>query len=188
MHKTPTHVVVDAGGVGYEVQISLFTWSAIQHLEEGTLFTYLKVAEDAFALYGFYEVAEKEVFLKLIGVAGVGAGTARIMLSSMKPAEVTQAIAQGNVRQLESIKGIGKKTAERLVLELREKMAAMGPHYENKNTPTAGNMVESDALNALMALGIARGAAENALQKAMAAAGNGPQNVEALIKQALKAL
>lgn len=123
LHKTPTRVVVDAGGVGYEVHISLNTYSAIANLKAGSLFTHLKIAEDAFTLYGFWEEAEKDIFLKVIGVSGVGAGTARMMLNSLKPQELAQAIAQSNIKALESIKGIGKKTAERIVLELKDKMS-----------------------------------------------------------------
>ncbi|WP_246186360.1 Holliday junction branch migration protein RuvA [Phnomibacter ginsenosidimutans] len=109
LHKTPTRVVVDVQGVGYELQISLNTYSDIQAADSGTLHTYLKVAEDAFTLYGFSEMAEREVFLKLISVSGVGAGTARMMLNSMKPVEVAHAISTGQVKTLEAVKGIGKK-------------------------------------------------------------------------------
>jgi Holliday junction DNA helicase RuvA len=122
LHKTPTRVIIDCHGVGYEVNISLNTYTAINPLEKGSLFTHLKVAEDAFTLYGFSELAEKEIFLKLISVSGVGAATARMMLNSLKPVEIQQAIASSNVKLLESIKGIGKKTAERIALELRDKM------------------------------------------------------------------
>jgi Holliday junction DNA helicase RuvA len=185
LHKTPTRVVVDAGGVGYEVHISLNTYSAIANLKAGSLFTHLKIAEDAFTLYGFWEEAEKDIFLKVIGVSGVGAGTARMMLNSLKPQELAQAIAQSNIKALESIKGIGKKTAERIVLELKDKMsllAAPSANFGSMNTTT-----ETDALNALLSLGIAKPAAEAALKKAQfGSAANAP--VELLVKQALKNL
>ena len=109
--KTPAYVHVDVNGVGYEVHISLNTYSKIQELEKGTLLTHLIVREDAHILYGFFDVAEKEIFLHLLGVSGIGASTARVMLSYMKPEELSRAIVPGNARLLESIKGIGRKTA-----------------------------------------------------------------------------
>ena len=120
--KSPSSVVVEVGGVGYDVQISLNTYSRIQDLEQGILHTHLLVREDAHILFGFFESAEKDMFQMLIGVSGIGAGTARIMLSYMKPEELSRAIVQGNTRLLEGIKGIGRKTAERIVLELRDKL------------------------------------------------------------------
>ncbi len=185
LHKTPTKLVVEAGGVGYEVNISLNTYSAISQVEKGTLLTHLKVAEDAFTLYGFSELAEKELFLKLISVSGVGAGTARMMLNSLKPAELQQAIASSNIRLLESIKGIGKKTAERIALELRDKMGTLA----TAGSTAAGwhNTAESEAFEALVALGISKQAAEQALKKIKNTTAD-PLPVEAIIKQALKLL
>src|SRR5258707_7995460 len=127
VNKTPTVVHVDVGGVGYELLISLNTYSRIQPLEKGTLLTYLHIREDAQILYGFFDLAEKEMFIQLISVSGVGASTARMMLSSMKPDEIARAILQGNAPQLESIKGIGKKSAERIILELRDKVGKIMP-------------------------------------------------------------
>ena len=115
-HKTPSFVLVEVNGVGYDVQISLNTYSKIQHLEKGMLYTTLLIREDAHILYGFYDVAEKEMFMQLINVSGIGASTARIMLSFMKPEELARAIVQNEISTLEKIKGIGKKTAERIVL------------------------------------------------------------------------
>lgn len=181
--KTPAQVVVDVNGVGYELQISLNTYSAISNKDKGQLFTYLHITENGQTLYGFAEPREKELFLMLISVSGVGAATARMMLSGMRPEEIQRAIVQGNVKQLESIKGIGRKTAERLILELREKM---GKQAEDLINLAAGhNTNESDALNALISLGIARNTAEQAIKKAVAAAAE-PLHVEELIKQALK--
>ena len=114
VHKTPSYVFVDVNGVGYEVQISLNTYSKIQDLKEGILQTHLIVREDAHLLFGFFDLAEKEMFLELIGISGIGANTARVMLSYMKPDELSRAIIQGNAKLLESIKGIGRKTAERI--------------------------------------------------------------------------
>src|SRR5215218_4701763 len=122
-HKTPSYVFVDVNGVGYEVQISLNTYSKIQDKSEGILQTHLIVREDAHILFGFFDLAEKEMFLQLITISGIGANTARVMLSYMKPDELSRAIIQGNVKLLESIKGIGRKTAERIVVELRDKLS-----------------------------------------------------------------
>ena len=121
--KNPAQVVVDVNGVGYECQISLNTYSAISHQESGQLFTYLHITENNQTLYGFSDISEKDLFIQLISVSGVGAATARMMLSGMKPDEIIKAIVQGNVKLLESIKGIGKKTAERLCLELKDKLS-----------------------------------------------------------------
>src|SRR5215211_4254974 len=121
--KTPSYVYVDVRGVGYEVQISLNTYSKINDLEKGMLLTHLIVREDAHILFGFSDAAEKEMFLQLIAISGVGANTARVMLSYMKPDELSRAIVQGNAKALEAIKGIGRKTAERIVVELRDKLA-----------------------------------------------------------------
>lgn len=185
VYKTPAVVHVEANGVGYELQISLHTYSGIQHLEKGMLYTHLQIREDAHILYGFSEVVEKELFLKLLSVSGVGAATARMMLSSLKPEEIVRAIAQGNTKQLESIKGIGKKSAERIVLELRDKM---GKTKWDANIPSLiNNTLEQDALNALIALGIARAAGEQAIQRVLKA-DPGLIVVEDIIKKALKTL
>lgn len=177
---------MDVGGVGYELHISLNTYAAIQGKTEGKLHTFLKISEDAHALYGFADPEEKEMFVKLIGISGVGAATARMMLSSLKPSEIAASIMGGDARALERVKGIGKKTAERLVVELRDKLS--------KNTrgitPTAGishNTVWNDALDALNALGIQRGQAEAAFKKIQPGLSDGA-TVEDIIKQALKSI
>jgi holliday junction DNA helicase RuvA len=181
--KNPAQVVVDVNGVGYDLQISLNTYSAISSKESGRLYTYLHITENAQTLYGFAELKEKELFLMLISVSGVGAATARMMLSGMKPEEINRAILQGNAKLLESIKGIGRKTAERLILELRDKVSKQS---EDHLTITAGhNTNESDALNALISLGIARNTAEQAIKKVTASNAE-MLHVEELIKQALK--
>jgi Holliday junction DNA helicase RuvA len=184
VHKTPAWVHVDVNGVGYEVQISLNTYSQIQHLEKGILQTLLIIREDAHILYGFFDRAEKEMFQHITGVSGIGAATARIMLSYMKPVELARAIVQGDVRTLEGIKGIGKKTAERLVLELKDKLAKNTP--ESNISPLKNNTLQQDALNALTALGINRTAAEQALQKALSTDPDLP--VEELVKKTLRIL
>ncbi len=184
-YKSPAQVYVDVNGVGYEVNISLNTYSHIQNLDQGKLFTHLQVKEDAHILFGFFDKQEKDMFVLLTGVSGVGAATARMMLSSLKPDEVSLAIAQSNIKLLESVKGIGKKTAERLVLELKDKMGkiASDVHFSKH----MGNSLEQDALNALTALGITRSQAENAIQKIIRVEPTVTQ-LEDLIKKALKAI
>ena len=183
--KTPTQVYIDVQGVGYEVHISLHTYSHLQSLAEGRLYTHLQVKEDSHVLFGFFEPAEKEMFLQLVSVSGVGAATARMMLSHLKPAEISGAILAGNVKQLESIKGIGKKTAERLVLELKDKMGkatagAVSPVPE-------GNSLQQDALNALTALGISKPLAETAIKKTLQTETD-IIDLETLIKKALRTI
>jgi holliday junction DNA helicase RuvA len=146
----------------------------------------LIVREDAHILFGFSDLAEKEMFLHLIGISGIGANTARVMLSYMKPDEVSRAIIQGNSKLLESIKGIGRKTAERIVVELRDKLAKQ-PVDSSVNISTwKGNTLQSDALNALIALGINRQAADKAIQKVLEQEPG--VGVELLIKKALQIL
>ena len=147
--KNPAQVVVDVNGVGYDCQISLNTYSAISDKETGQLFTYLHITENNQTLYGFSESSEKELFTQLISVSGVGAATARMMLSGLKPDEIIKAIVQGNAKLLEGIKGIGRKTAERLVLELRDKLGK-GYNETILSSVSSVNRVEVDALNALI--------------------------------------
>ena len=183
-YKSPAMVYIDVNGVGYEVNISLNTYSAIQDLEKGTLFTYLQIKEDGHTLYGFVNVAEKAMFLQLIGISGVGASTARMMLSSLKPDDIARAIQMGQTSVLESIKGIGKKTAERIILELKDKVGKNDANYATNSLKN--NTLELDALNALMALGISRPQAETALRKVSAA--DATLNLEQLIKKSLQAI
>lgn len=184
-HKTPTVVHMDVQGVGYELQISLNTYSKIHSLEKGVLQTYHQIREDGQTLYGFFDNAEKDMFILLISVSGIGAATSRMMLSSMKPEEIAQAIIQGNLKQLESIKGIGKKSAERIILELRDKVGKRIP--ELNISSLINNTLEQDALNALIALGIARPAAEHAIKKVLMLEPK-PNKVEDIIKKVLKIL
>jgi Holliday junction DNA helicase RuvA len=184
--KTPSYVFVDVNGVGYEVQISLNTYSTIQDKEEGILQTHLIVREDAHILFGFSDNAEKEIFLQLIAISGIGSNTARVMLSYMKPEELSRAIIQGNVKELEAIKGIGKKTAERIVVELRDKLARQPIETGTNISAWKGNTLQTDALNALIALGINRQAADNAIQKVLNQ--DPTAGVELLIKKALQML
>lgn len=184
-YKSPAQVYLDVNGVGYEVNISLHTYESIQPLQEGRLYVHLQVKEDAHTLFGFHDKQEKEIFLMLIGVSGIGAATARMMLSSMKPSDIQQAILDGNVRALEAVKGIGKKTAERLVLELRDKFGKLST--EMGLTNQSGNSLQQDALHALTALGISRAQAETAIQKIIKTE-PGITPLEEIIKKALKAI
>ena len=183
--KNPAQVYVDISGVGYELNISLNTYAHIQNLEQGKLFTYLQIKEDGHTIFGFFDKIEKEIFILLISVSGIGASIARMMLSHLKPDEISKAIIQNNVKLLESVKGIGKKTAERLVLELRDKVNKVA---SDLNIPvTAGNRFQQDALNALVSLGISRPQAETAVQK-ISLIEPDINNLEELIKKALKAI
>jgi Holliday junction DNA helicase RuvA len=184
VNKTPARVVVDVNGVGYDLQISLNTYSAIANLDEGLLHTYIHLYENGQTMYGFASVAEKEIFLQLISVSGVGAATARMMLSGMRPDEIVKAIVQGNTKQLEGIKGIGKKSAERLIVELRDKLGKQA--MESPLTSLNVQSLDADAINALVSLGISKPMAENAVKKVILL--NPDIALEDMIKQALKNL
>jgi len=184
VEKSPTWVWIDVNGVGYEVHISLHTYSSIQDKTEGLLYTILLVREDAHLLYGFAEKSERDLFQHLISVSGVGASTARVMLSYLKPEELIAAIVQSNVKALESIKGIGKKTAERLVLELKDNLSKIIPL--TNNSTLINNTLQQDALNALTALGIPKQAAAQVVEKTLKA--NPELGVEDLVKKALRSL
>src|SRR5215210_7625108 len=151
IRKSPAQLIVDVNGIGYELQISLNTYSFINNKEEGQLHTYLHITENGQTLFGFYGLDEKELFMQLISVSGVGASTARMMLSGLKPEEIIKAIVQGNTKQLESVKGIGRKTAERLIVELKDKLGKI----TTESATMAGNnygSTEKDAVNALIGL------------------------------------
>lgn len=184
--KTPVYLIVESGGIGYQVFISLNTYSHFQDKDEALVHTYLHIAETAHTLYGFADELEKQVFTHLISVSGVGPATARLALSSMAPGEVQKAIMQGNVVQLQKVKGIGAKSAQRIILELKDKMmkTAEGPEIISA---TRSNTNREEALSALVALGFQRNQAEKAIEKVMAAEGN-EAAVEQIIKLALKAL
>lgn len=186
VHITPSTAIVDIGGIGYEVNISLNTYSKIQGLEKGLLYTHVIIKEDAHLLYGFSDTQEKDIFLLLISVSGIGANTARLILSYMKPEEVSSAILHEDSKALERIKGIGKKTAERAVLELKDKIGKQ--HTDIVVTPgkPTHSSVKQDALEALSALGINRQQAEQNLSKFLQAE---PElALEDLIKKVLKGL
>ena len=182
---TPQRVIVDVNGVGYELNISGHTYAEIQGNSSGQLFTYLHITENAQSLYGFSTMGEKELFLQLISISGVGANTARMILSGMRPEEIIRAIVQQQTKQLEGIKGIGKKTAERLVLELKDKLVK---HHQEQvaNIPTVSSPQE-DAIHALIALGISRPLAEQTVKKTIQSLSS-PIETEEIIKLALKNL
>lgn len=185
VEKTPTHAVIDCGGVGYMLNISLHTYSRIGNNEKCKLFTHLAIREDAHVLYGFFDTDERTAFLQLISVSGVGAATARMILSSLSPAEIRQAITAGNVGQLKSIKGIGEKTAQRIIVDLAGKMGEVG--NASSNFIGEHNKIKAESLIALVNLGFAKQGAEKAIEKAIK---DDPREktVEQLIKDALKNL
>lgn len=185
-YKSPALLHLDVNGVGYEVQISLHTYSRIQALDQVKLLTFLHIKEDAHTLYGFFEESEKSMFLALLGVSGIGASTARMMLSSLTPEDLQRAILMENERMLEGVKGIGAKTAKRIILELKDKLKKVKEDITHLSV-AVHNTMEDDALNALVTLGIARNMAEQAIQKVMKANPQ-TQDLEELIKKALKSL
>lgn len=185
VEKNPTNVVIDCNGVGYFVNISLNTYAALPEGEAIKLYTYLQIKEDAHTLYGFLTKAERKVFVLLISVSGVGAGTARTMLSSLTAAQVRNAIVNGEVATIQSVKGIGAKTAQRVVLDLKDKMLKL---QDFADTPiSAVSTHKEEALAALEVLGFVRKQAEKVVDKIVQAA---PESlsVEDIIKQALKSL
>jgi Holliday junction DNA helicase RuvA len=183
--KSPAYVVIDAGGVGYHINISLNTYSLLGDAERCKLFTWLHVKEDAHTLYGFADEGERRLFLHLISISGIGPNTGRMMLSSITPLEIQTAIINGNVSLIQRIKGIGPKSAQRVILELQDKLRKEGP--ETLNTTPIIKTVKEEALAALVMLGFARAAAEKVLDQELNKNG-GTLTVEQLIKLALKNL
>ena len=185
VEKNPTNVVIDCNGVGYFINISLNTYAALPEGEAIKLYTYLQIKEDAHTLYGFLTKAEREVFVLLISVSGVGAGTARTMLSSLTAAQVRNAIVNGEIATIQSVKGIGAKTAQRVVLDLKDKMLKL---QDFADAPiSAVSTHKEEALAALEVLGFVRKQAEKVVDKIVQAAPDS-LSVEDIIKQALKSL
>jgi len=182
-YKSASLLHLDVNGVGYEINITLQTFSKIQHEEKCKLYTHVHITEDAWKIYGFADETEKDTFRKLIAINGVGAGTARLILSSLTPVELEQAVNTENVKTLEKVKGIGSKTAQRIVLELKGKL--MSAKNISGEQLSSHNTIEDDALIALVNLGIGKPMAQAALKKITNA---GELTIEDLIKQALKAL
>ncbi|WP_291275284.1 Holliday junction branch migration protein RuvA [Flavobacterium sp.] len=184
VEKTPTDVVIDCHGVGYQIHISLHTFSQIPDAENIKLYTYLQIKEDAHNLYGFAEKKERELFKLLLSVSGVGASTARTMLSSLAPEQIIQAIASNDVGTIQSIKGIGAKTAQRVILDLKDKILKL--YQIEEVSGSSYNTNKEEALSALEVLGYVRKNAEKILEKIITNTPNA--SVEDLIKQALKLL
>jgi len=182
--KTPTYVIIDCGGIGYEVKISLNTFSQIGEGETCLLYTHFVVREDAQLLYGFKETSERELFRLLISVSGVGSSTAMMILSSLSPSETKQAILNNDVNMLKSVKGIGAKSAERIIIDLRDKIGKVDSGATI--SLQSNNTVKDEALSALVMLGFGKNPAEKALDKIVKTGDD--FTVEELIKRALKSL
>ena len=183
-YKAPTHVVIDVSGIGYYVHISLHTFSQIKDQENCKLFISLQVREDSHTLYGFATEGEKKLFENLISVSGIGPNTGRMILSSNTPDEIQSAIVNGQVALIQKIKGIGPKTAQRLILELQDKLKKQG--FEALASPIQSQSVPEEALSALVMLGFNKAAAEKVLNTILKTESN--LSVEDMIKLALKRL
>ncbi|HOA10742.1 MAG: Holliday junction branch migration protein RuvA [Bacteroidales bacterium] len=182
---TPTHAVVEVGGLGYHVNISLQTYSAINGMNEVKLYLHQVIREDAHLLYGFFEAKEREIFRLLISVSGVGASTARLILSSLNADELQAAILTENINLIKQVKGIGLKTAQRIVVDLKDKV--VGDDFASKQImPAAHNTSRDEALSALVMLGFSKSATEKVLDQIIREGGE--LTVEGLIKSALKRL
>ena len=182
VEKNPTHVIIDCHGVGYLLHISLHTFGLLADDEQVTVYTHLSIKEDSHTLYGFSSKLERAVFRLLISVSGIGPSIARTMLSSMNPEEVQQAIAKGNVSAIQAVKGIGAKTAQRLILDLKDKV--LKTFDLDENIQEKGNSNKEEALSALEVLGFARKISEKVLDQVLQEAPS--SSVEELIKKALK--
>jgi holliday junction DNA helicase RuvA len=184
VEKNPTHIIVECGGVGYFVNISLNTFSKLPGEEHVKIYTHLQVKEDAHTLFGFAERSEREIFRLLLSVSGIGSSTARTMLSSLSPLQVRDAIAHGDVATIQGIKGIGAKTAQRVILDLRDKVL----HVQEMDelSPISNNTNKEEALSALEVLGFVRRQAEKVVDKVISQ--DASLSVENIIKRALKNL
>ena len=184
VEKNPTDVVIDCNGVGYVLNISLHTYSQIPDGEHLKLFSHLQIKEDAHTLYGFSSIAERNIFRLLISVSGIGASIARTMLSSLTPKQVIEGIASNDIALIQGIKGIGAKTAQRVIIDLKDKVLKI---YDiDEVSVSKGNTSKDEALSALEVLGFVRKQAERVVDKIVIAQPDA--NVETIIKQALKNL
>jgi len=184
VEKSPTELVIDCNGIGYLVNISLNTYSLLSESESISLYTHLQVKEDSHTLFGFFEKTERNLFRKLISVSGIGASTARTMLSSLSPDEIQRAIISENVTTIQSIKGIGLKTAQRVIIELRDKVAVLGD--VDDSTIGMSNSKREEALSALEVLGYSRKQTTKVIDKIIG--DNSEISVEGIIKDALNKL
>ena len=185
-HKDPTFVIIDVNGIGYQIKISLNTYAAIKDAEEIKLHTFLHIKEDAHTLYGFGQNSEKNLFLNLISISGIGPSTGLMVLSSLSPQEIQEAIANEDVRTIQNIKGIGAKTAQRLILELKDKIRKeITVESTSKFSQKTNNTLRNEALSALVTLGINKMAAEKSIDQILKKEGDSI-TLEHLIKLALK--
>lgn len=184
VEKNPTDIIVECGGVGYFLNISLHTHALIPEQENIFILTYLQVREDAQTLFGFMEKAERDLFVKLISVSGIGASTARTMLSSLSPAQIIEAITTEDVPTIKSVKGIGAKTAQRVIIDLKDKLGAV--EDVNKILTSQGNTHKEEALSALETLGYTKKQSDKIVKKVVSE--NPDASVESIIKLALKNL
>jgi len=183
--KAPTHVILDVGGIGYYIHISLTTYSQIKDQEQSKLYISFQVREDSQTLYGFATEGERQLFNHLISVSGIGPNTGRMMLSSITPEEIQSAIINGQVQVMQKIKGIGPKSAQRVILELQDKLKKQGPDALIP-LPFTKQSVPEEALGALLMLGFGKPQAEKVLNSLVTS--DPEQTVEQLIKAALKRL
>jgi Holliday junction DNA helicase RuvA len=184
VEKSPTQIIIDCGGVGYHVNISLHTYSLLPNTDLIKVYTYLQIKEDAHTLFGFVEKSEREIFKMLLSVSGIGESIARTMLSSLDPKQITNAIASGDVVTIQSIKGIGSKTAQRVILDLKDKVLKL---YDlDEVSMSQSNTNRDEALSALEVLGFLRKSSERVVEKIVK---DDPEaSVESIIKKALKIL
>ncbi len=185
--KDPTYVIIDVAGIGYQVKVSLQTYSKIKDEEQIKLFTYLQIKEDSHTLYGFREENEKRLFLLLISITGVGANTGLMILSSLSTEEVEQAILSGNVATIQAVKGIGAKTAQRIILELKDKVGKSSSIDPSTSLGflKSNNKIQEEALQALMTLGFPKAVAEKNIAQVLKK-NTGEISLEDLIKASLK--
>lgn len=185
----PTQVIIETnGGIGYDVQISLYTYEKVKDKESISIYTHLSIKEDSHTLFGFYSEDERQLFRNLISVNGVGPSTARMILSSLTPNDLNHAIITGDITLLKAVKGIGPKTAQRLVLELQDKVKKAGIEtVELSSVNTAASAARQEAISALLMLGFNRAAIEKTVKKVMDSSKEEMQ-VEEIIKIALKSL
>lgn len=184
IEKNPTHVIVECAGVGYFVNISLNTFSKISDSEAIQIYTHLQVKEDSHTLFGFAEKSEREIFRLLLSVSGIGSSTARTMLSSLSPTQIRDAIASGDVRTIQGIKGIGAKTAQRVILDLKDKILKI--YNIDEVSIITNNTNRDEALSALEVLGFVRKQSEKVVDKVLSQ--DSTLSVEETIKRALKNL
>ena len=184
VEKNPTDIVIECNGIGYKILISLFTFSNLPNSENLKLYTHLQIREDAHVLYGFSTITEREIFRLLISVSGIGAGTARTLLSALNPEQIKEAIALNDVKTIQSVKGIGSKTAQRAVIELKDKIIKV--YGIETNSAVLSNTNKDEALSALDTLGFSKKPSDKICDKIILQ--NPNASVETIIKLTLKNL